>query len=664
MSNSGCPIQGNRNNPYLWSCTYIEYTDNTTTKVVRLVSVFNVGIKPNLLRDTGFVSEDNMNEWSSGADYRAGEVIPGADNSWGCKPQESNNGYTNMLHQVVYDPLGRSCITSGKWYTLSFFSRTRRYVNQTSNKNTQGFGYETIYLRPGEYKLQINGRVSSSAYNAGVILRANIFGPQVNGEDTWTISKSISLTSKKDATSGESEKLIVDSAHAGVYKIGFQAYKSDGGTTTNDVTINWWRLRCLDDNSSFSTHFYPSVIDTAVYYQDGVRKTDAETNGDIFWPSDNDVSDDDGWTFHSVAFKIKSSFSSDSKAILFRVQKTYLEIKCPKFEESIVPTEWIPNESDVGNECAIIPAGTWVSGATYYYYGGVRNAVRVSGSDGWYILKRRTGKRGFTSTVSPASDTQNWQASTYMKFIACDAMFAEDVVADRMRVGRLSSIGNNGVEVNIADGMLQFKGLNFVNIQLGLDDDGCAVLKFYDKNGVFQYDLGPNGINQNVDQQDNYFLNYTPLGALADAAYNRQAIWNVHQIALSFWYQFVEGYTQTGNVRTYNISGTSTPSSVNGTVCDSNSIAGAVLDWIASHRMSPGYYVGREMQLGINDGISGANYYSRRVYSEVGLAASPVAIGNISYMIGNDSNWAFCYQDGSPMNLQGKDSVHDFIELY
>lgn len=218
--------------------------------------------------------------------------------------------------------------------------------------------------------------------------------------------------------------------------------------------------------------------------------------------------------------------------------------------------------------------------------------------------------------------------------------------------------------MNIADGMLQFKGLNFVNIQLGLDDDGCAVLKFYDKDGVFQYDLGPNGINQNVDQQDNYFLNYTPLGTLADATYNRMAIWNVHQIELSSWYQFVEGYTQTGNVRSYNISGNSTPSSVNGTVCNSNAIAGDVLDWIESHRMSPGYYVGREMQLGINNGIAGANYYSRRVYREIGLATNPVAIGNISYMIGENSNWAFCYQDGTPMNLNGKDSVHDFIELY
>ena len=61
---------------------------------------------------------------------------------------------------------------------------------------------------------------------------------------------------------------------------------------------------------------------------------------------------------------------------------------------------------------------------------------------------------------------------------------------------RLETSGNTGQRVAIEDGLMQIFGTNGVcNIKFGVNDDGEAILSYYDKNGKWLYDLGPNKLD-------------------------------------------------------------------------------------------------------------------------------------------------------------------------
>ena len=71
------------------------------------------------------------------------------------------------------------------------------------------------------------------------------------------------------------------------------------------------------------------------------------------------------------------------------------------------------------------------------------------------------------------------------------------IVSDDLTVGRLITIPNQGqahVEVYNSE-MNIYNMFGNLQIQFGLDGDGNAVLKFYDKNGNLLYNLGPNGLS-------------------------------------------------------------------------------------------------------------------------------------------------------------------------
>ena len=61
--------------------------------------------------------------------------------------------------------------------------------------------------------------------------------------------------------------------------------------------------------------------------------------------------------------------------------------------------------------------------------------------------------------------------------------------------------------VTINNGNLEIFGKNNqLNIRLGINSDGCAVLMFYDKEGNYIYDLGPSGLSQ-INTTEAYFNN-------------------------------------------------------------------------------------------------------------------------------------------------------------
>lgn len=70
-----------------------------------------------------------------------------------------------------------------------------------------------------------------------------------------------------------------------------------------------------------------------------------------------------------------------------------------------------------------------------------------------------------------------------------------------------------GARIEASGTMLQVFGKMALNIQFGVDDNGYAVLSYYNNNGVKLYDLGPNGLNY-IDMSE---AKMTPISVCTDA---------------------------------------------------------------------------------------------------------------------------------------------------
>ena len=667
---SNCPTAPTGKNNYLWECRYIQYDKDTSMnkKILRLVMMRDTDIKPNLLEQTAFDSEDSMDQWmySLGSISNKGEVIPqarGGMNAFGAFPTSASE--KDFLQQLVFEPGTLAKIQSNEWYTLSFYARTRRYINQTNH--TYGFYFQDIYLKAGTYKLQFNGHCSSAARAASQPVQLN--GYLFNAD--WSKQVQASITSKIDTTITTG---VLTVTTADTYKIGFYAYKSAmvGGDAGENVTVNWWRIISVSDNSQIYTFLYPSAVKNgSTYFVDGVVKSSLAADCNVCWQLDEDADDCDnlGWTRHSVTFQTKSSITEAIQKVLFRMYKTYVEICMIKLEQNAMATEWCENEHDVSTECSHNPCGTWAPGVTYYYCNGQRDVVRalegLGGGMTWFRMKKRTSSAGYTSNTFPYLDTEHWEKGNKLKFTIVDTMFAEEIFTDKLTVTKLKTTGDDSY-IDMHDGEIDFFGrLGFPNIVLGVDSNGCAVLKFYDKDGNFKYDLGPDGIMDNMDSLASSMASVGELGA-----YDMTQSWSyareraLPNVSTSPYYRFAEGWTKTGNVKKYHVSGTSTPSSYNNKVYNSKNMTTGTSGYPTGTKIASGYYLGKELMRPMVQEIGDTvGLYSRRVYSVASEGAVPVLLGELCYLKGervNDTRLADL--EGNPLSCSTSHNMLYYIQ--
>lgn len=659
---SGCPATPTNAKPYLWQCEHIEYTQNTSMNknIIKLVQVYNMGTQPNLLEQTAFDSEDVMDKWIT----HNGNVIPqarGQYNAWGIYP--NSNNYREMLQQVVFSPGVVGKIKAASYYTLSFYARTRCYINKTGT--TYGFYFQSVYLKAGTYKLEFNGHCSTAAYNGNVKLNGYLYNSD------WSNQVNASLFSKTDKTMTTG---VLTVTSAGYYTIGFYSYYSQGvpGEPDEPVTVNWWRIICTSDHNRLDTYCYPSAVSAGVvYFVDGEVKTSAPSDMGIFWNlEDESEADNLGWIKHSVTFLTKSTITEAEQKILFRSFSTYVEICQPKLEESVMATPWCQYEGDNDIHCDHNPCGTWRSGETYYYCNGQRDVVRALESLGggitWFRMKKRTTSAGYTSNIQPYLDTEHWEKGNNLKFSIVDSMFAEEIFTDKLTVTKLKTTGDDSY-IDMHDGEIDFFGrLGFPNIILGVDSNGCAVLKFFDKDGNFKYDLGPDGIMDNMDSLASSMVSVGSLGA-----YDMTQKWSyareraLPNVSTSPYYRFVEGWTKTGNVKKYHVSGTSTPSSYNNKVYNSNSMTSGTSGHPTGTQIASGYYLGKELRRPMPQQEIGStvNLYSRRVYSVGSTGSVPVLLGELCYLKGehvNDTRLADL--EGNPLSCSPSRSMLAYVQ--
>ena len=137
----------------------------------------------------------------------------------------------------------------------------------------------------------------------------------------------------------------------------------------------------------------------------------------------------------------------------------------PKIEVGAVVTEYTERKSDLIDKASLKAAGIEVTSDMVELYG---NQVKVSGAKGG----------------TPVAMFENGMLNSNL------------INADKIMARQLDTTGSDGQRVSIEDGLMQIFGKNGVcNIKFGVNGNGEAILSYYDMNGKWLYDLGPNKLD-------------------------------------------------------------------------------------------------------------------------------------------------------------------------
>ena len=137
----------------------------------------------------------------------------------------------------------------------------------------------------------------------------------------------------------------------------------------------------------------------------------------------------------------------------------------PKLEKGATMTEFTERKTDLVDKASLKAAGIEITSDMVELYG---NQVKVSGAKGG----------------TPVAMFENGMLNSNL-------INAAKIIAER-----LETTGSKGQSVSIENGLMEVRGTNGrCNIQFGVNTNGEAILSYYDKDGKWLYDLGPNKLD-------------------------------------------------------------------------------------------------------------------------------------------------------------------------
>ena len=161
-----------------------------------------------------------------------------------------------------------------------------------------------------------------------------------------------------------------------------------------------------------------------------------------------------------VLLRLNRSFQSDGSAPI-----TDCYIAQPKLEEGARVTEYTERKSDLVDKASLKAAGIEITSDMVELYG---NQVKVSGAKGG----------------TPVAMFENGMLNSNL------------INADKIMAGQLQTTGSKGQSVIIENGLMKVCGTNGrCNIEFGVNSNGESILSYYDKDGKWLYDLGPNKLD-------------------------------------------------------------------------------------------------------------------------------------------------------------------------
>lgn len=483
-----------KENRYLWQKKLTSYTrSDTPTIEISLLAQFDTGVQENLLEDTAFLSEGQMEAWTD-KNGGIGVNTVGSHNSFGGTPVWENF-YTELLKQNVYEYGVLQKLKANTWYTLSFWGAMMAYQDLLSSSvynGSDGGSYWQIgasrrgfWLEAGQQAIVT---VTGRCYSSNVYLK--VFGFEQNWESGLTTS--VTFTS----TSSQTKSFLVKNTSSANKYFCVEGYvylsSDDSQNTYTDINHRCYiTLIRVDRGCKMASYLYRSDNGQAVqhsssapWYVDGKKYTAATTipnptggrNVTLVDGTTANVQDgtfvgfaNDGYVYwqlspgtyrHSVTFKTPSSLSTSAQyRVLFCLisRSHYGWISMPKLEENTIATDWIENTNDrMADDIQHVYDGPWESGKTYFYGGGtgVRHVVRakesVSGAMTYWRMKQRTTSSGYTSTTQPYNDTTHWEKASYLKFLASDFALIENAIINFQQTNRILVYNSAG---NVAAGM-------------------------------------------------------------------------------------------------------------------------------------------------------------------------------------------------------------------
>lgn len=488
----------------------------TAREISLSVSEKSVG-RRNMLVGSAFQRDDNNVEISDGARI---EMNSGYNGTNCIKVIDKTK--TGDLHYIgVYwdgSQGGRSIkIKKGKKYTLSCYYKTNRilaklgiegiYTDKQENATRLG---QVTYLTPNSFKVKklnewelfttvIDTTDAQSDYiafnfweacnvSAGTI-SAWICRPMVEEGDTyngWTLSEKdydiiganlIDNSRTLDAGGNVLTVIGKKTLVGDVYEL--KASGSDDYNQFYRINGNAFKLN-TDYTISFEVRGNAKYIQVNAFYPANNTKYTCYTE-----PQNGVMSEiaDDGTTVGYVTlgefevlqkqqrvwvhFRFKDRlpeqlyFQFTKNAEQTDVTSWNVTITRPKIEVGAVVTEYTERKSDLVDKASLKAAGIEITSDMVELYG---NQVKVSGAKGG----------------TPVAMFENGMLNSNL------------INADKIMAKQLQTTGSNGQSVNIEDGLMRVYGTNGVcNIEFGVNSNGEAILSYYNKDGKWLYDLGP-----------------------------------------------------------------------------------------------------------------------------------------------------------------------------
>ena len=135
-------------------------------------------------------------------------------------------------------------------------------------------------------------------------------------------------------------------------------------------------------------------------------------------------------------------------------------ISQPKLEEGATMTEWTERKTDLVEKTALLATGIDIESRKVTV---TADTFRVQDNDGNQTL-----------------------------LVTQDGRLNSEIVTAKT----LETVAADGTKITIKDGLMKFFNPSGVcNIKFGINDEGYSVLSYYDNEGKWLYDLGPNGLD-------------------------------------------------------------------------------------------------------------------------------------------------------------------------
>ena len=309
----------------------------------------------------------------------------------------------------------------------------------------------------------------------------------------------------------------------------------------NDYTLSWYQK-----GETSGQNFFVSIAnsgntvptDWLIYCDEGDKLWHKSTDDKSVYNSHALTSE---WTRHYMTFHYSGNTNTEYDLHFDFVYQfdnrnslvgKWAYFAMPKLEVSDYPTPWQASDQDRSTKPLRGPMA-WVSGATYQG-GGVddefQDLVTLTNANAMYLCKythtAKTENHPSSGTATGGwSESKPWVVTEKKDFIAADVLWTDSMKASifdavkgrvgELVIGKLQTQQNNGPTLEIKDGNMVIKGQTGVkNIEIGVNEYGEAVLKFYDNNGELKYDLGPGQIISRINRTVGKFTSVSTVAEL------------------------------------------------------------------------------------------------------------------------------------------------------